>query len=84
MGIVDYLSREPTGEPWPETKLDEKFVITSIEYFHSALDCLYSRLNATDATIQNEKALEHSQKQKREDKLAKSKHGCHSNKKVKN
>ena len=59
-------------------------MITSIEYFHSALDCLYSRLNATDATIQNEKALEHSQKQKREDKLSKSKHGCHSNKKVKN
>ena len=27
MGIVDYLSREPTGEPWPETKLDEKIVV---------------------------------------------------------
>ena len=84
MGIVDYLSREPTGEPWPETKLDEKFVVTSIECFHRALDCLYSRLNATDATIQNEIVLEHSQKQKREDKLSKSRHGCHSNKTVKN
>ena len=54
MGIVIYLSRKPTGEPWPETKLDETFVLTSIECFHRALDFLYSRLNATDATIQNE------------------------------
>ena len=61
MGIVDYLSREPTGEPWPETKLDEKFVVTSIECFHRALDCLYSRLNDTDVTIQSEKVLEYSQ-----------------------
>ena len=84
MGIVDYLSREPTGDPWPETKLDEKFVVTSIECFHRALDYLYSRLNDTDATIQNEKVLELSQKQKKEDKLSKSRHGCHSNKTVKN
>ena len=84
MGIVDYLSREPTGEPWPETKLDEKFAVTSIECFHRALDCLYSRLNDTDVTFQSEKVLEYSQKQKREDKLSKSKHGCHSNKTVKN
>ena len=47
MSIVDYLSREPTGEPWPESTLDEKFVVTSIEYFHKALDCLYSRLSDT-------------------------------------
>ena len=84
MGIVDYLSREPTGEPWPETNLDEKFVVTSIECFHRALDCLYSRLNDTDVTIQSEKVLEYSQKQKREDKLSKSRRGCHSNKTVKN
>ena len=84
MWIVDYLSREPTGEPWSETKLDEKFVVTSIECFHRALDCLYSRLNATDSVNQNEKLLEYSQKQKREDKLLKSRHGCHSNKTVKN
>ena len=83
MGIVDYLSREPTREPWPETKLVEKFVVTSIECFHKALDCLYSRLNATDSVNQNENLLEHSQKQKREDKLLNSRHGCHSNKTVK-
>ena len=84
MGIVDYLSSEPTGEPWPETKLDEKFVVTSIECFHRALDCLNSRLNNTDVTIQSEKVLEYSQKQKREDKFSKSRCGCHSNKTVKN
>ena len=76
MGIVDYLSREPTGEPWPETKLDEKFVVTSIECFHRALDYLYSRMS--------EKVLEYSQKQKREDNLLKYRRGCHSNKTVKN
>ena len=37
MGIVDYLSRKPTGEPWPESVLDEKFVVTSVECFHKAV-----------------------------------------------
>ena len=40
MGIVDFLSRDPKCEPWPESVLDEKFVVTSIESFHKALDCL--------------------------------------------
>ena len=84
MGIEDYLSREPTGKPWPETKLAEKFVVTSIECFHRALDCLYSRLNDSDVTIQSEKVLEYSHKQKREDNLLKSRRGRHSNKTVKN
>ena len=84
MEIVDYLSREPTGEPWPESKLDQKFVVTSIECFYTALDCLYSRLNATDSLPQNEKLLEFSQKQKNEDKLLNSRHGCYSNQTVQN
>ena len=33
MGIVDYLSKEPNGESWTESELDEKFVVTSIENF---------------------------------------------------
>ena len=48
MGIVDYLSREPNGEPWPESELDERFVVTSIESFHKALDCLNSRSSETN------------------------------------
>ena len=28
MGMVDYLSREPNGEPLPESYLDKKFVVT--------------------------------------------------------
>ena len=84
MGIVDYLSREPTGEPRPETELDEKFVVNSIECFHKALDCLYSRLNATDPLTQNEKLLEYSQKQKTENKLLQSRHCCYSNQRVQN
>ena len=45
---------------------------------------MYSRLNDTDATIESEKVLEYSQKQKKEDKSSKFRHGCHSNKTVKN
>ena len=51
MGIVDYLSREPNGDPWPESELDEKFVATSIECFHKALDCLYTRPSGDTATL---------------------------------
>ena len=60
MGIVDYLSRNPKGEPWPESVLDEKFVVTSIESFHKALDCLNSRLNDQDRLDRNENFLEYS------------------------
>ena len=61
---MDYLSREPTGEPWPESVLDEKLVVTSIECFHKALDCWYSRLSDTNSLNQNKKLLEYSQQQK--------------------
>ena len=60
MGIVDYLSRNPKGEPWPESVLDEKFVVTSIESFHKALDCLNSRLSDHDRLDRNENVLEYS------------------------
>ena len=60
MGIVDYLSRNPKGEPWPESVLDEKFVVTSIESFHKALDCLNSRLSDHDRLDRNESVLEYS------------------------
>ena len=60
MGIVDYLSRAPNGEPWPESELDEKFVVTSIESFHKALDCLHSRLSDHDGLDRNENVLDYS------------------------
>ena len=60
MGIVDYLSRDPKGEPWPESVLDEKFVVTSIESFYKALDCLHSRLSDHDRLDRNENILEYS------------------------
>ena len=60
MGIVDYLSRNPKGERWPESVLDEKLVVTSIESFHKALDCLNSRLNDQDRLDRNENVLEYS------------------------
>ena len=60
MGIVDYLSRNPKGEPWTKSVLDEKFVVTSIESFHKALDCLNSRLNDQDRLDRNKNVLEYS------------------------
>ena len=55
MGIVDYLSREPNGEPWPESELDENFVVASIDQFHAALDYLNSRLVDTNTFIDDKK-----------------------------
>ena len=36
MGIVDYLSRDPYNDSWPESELDEKFVVATINSFHEA------------------------------------------------
>ena len=83
MGIVDCLSRDPNGEPWPESYLDKKFVVASIEHFHKALDCLSSRLNDTVNTIQNENILEHSGLRDTLDKLKDTpSHCCFSNRTV--
>ena len=60
MGIVDYLFRDPKGEPWPESVLDEKFVVTSIESFHKALDCLHSQPSDHDRLDRNKNVLENS------------------------
>ena len=60
MGVVDYLSRDPNGEPWPELVLDEKFVVTLIESFHKALDCLHSRFSDHDGLDRNKNVLEYS------------------------
>ena len=84
MGIVDYLSREPNGEPWPESELDERFVVTSIESFHKALDCLSSRFSETN---QNSaiNILEHSRiTRETNDCKNSSSRGCHDNQFVQN
>ena len=80
MGIVDYLSREPNEELWPESYLDEKLVVSSIECFHKALDCLSSRLNETAKKIQIDNILEHSGLKRTTNELIdKSSHSCYSN-----
>ena len=80
MGIVDYLSRNPKGEPWPESVLDEKFVVTSIESFHKALDCLNSRLNDQDRLDRNENILEYSRFDQNVSNKNTSSTRCYSNK----
>ena len=83
MGIVDYLSRDPIGEPWPESELDKKFVVASIDQFHEALDCLNSRLVDTNTFINDENILEHSQERSAMDEILNtSSHGCYSNRPV--
>ena len=83
MGVVDYMSREPNGEPWPETYFDKKVVVASIECFHKELDCLNSRLNDTTHAIQNDNFLEHSGSSNTLDEInAKLSHGCYSNRSV--
>ena len=61
MGIVDYLSRDPNGEPWPESVLAEKIVVTSIESFHKVLEYLNSRLSDHDVLDRNEIVVEYTE-----------------------
>ena len=59
MCLVDYLSREPNNESRPKLELDEKFLVTSMESFHKALDYLSSRLNETGGLDWNEIIIKH-------------------------
>ena len=58
MGIVDCLSRDPYKVPWPESEIDEKFVVATINSFHKAIDCMSSRLENTGRLNRNENLLE--------------------------
>ena len=42
MGITDYLSRDASGPPEPESNYDEKFVVASISNFFKACDTIRS------------------------------------------
>ena len=76
MGIVDYLSRDPYNDPWPESELEIKFVVATINSFHGALDCMNSRLKETGSLDRNENVLECS---RRNAKKQSSSNGCYSN-----
>ena len=76
MGIVDYLSRDPFNDPWPESELDEKFVVATINSFHEAFDCWNSRLKDSRSLNRNENVLECS---RRNVKKQSSSNGCYSN-----
>ena len=58
MGIVDYLSRDPYNDPWPESELDKTIVVATIDSFHKALDCMNSRLENNGWLNPNENLLE--------------------------
>ena len=80
MGIVDYLSKEPNG-----SKLDEKFMATSIEEFHRALDCLNSRLKNKTQLNRNGEILELSEMRNTLDGTKDTSfHSCYCNQSVQN
>ena len=60
MGVVDYLTRKPNGEPSPELELDKKLMVNFIESFHKALDSLSSRLNDAGELEWNQLVIEKS------------------------
>ena len=62
MGIVDYLSGDPYIDPWPESELDERFVVATTNSFHEALYCMSSRLESTVSLNRNENVLEYSRR----------------------
>ena len=76
MGTVHYLSRDSFNDPWPESELDEKFVVATITSFHEALDCMNSRLEGIGSLDRNENVLECSRRN-----VAKQSpiNGCHDN-----
>ena len=76
MSIVDYLSRDPFNDPWPESELDEKFVVATINSFHEAFDCWNSRVKKIGSLNRNENVLECS---RRNAKKQSSSNGCYSN-----
>ena len=76
MGILDYLSRDPFNDPWPESELDEKFVVATINSFHEAFDCWNSRLKDSRSLNRNENVLECSRRNVRKQS---SSNDCYSN-----
>ena len=58
MGTVDYLLRDPYNDPWPETQLEEKFVVAKIYSFHKASHCMNSRLKNNYLLNRNENIVE--------------------------
>ena len=62
MGIVDYLSRDPYNDPWPESELDKKFVVATIDSFHKLLDRMNSMLENNGWLNWNENLLENSRR----------------------
>ena len=62
MDIVDYLSRDPFNDPWPESELDEKFLVATINSFHEALDCMSSSVKGIGSLNRNENILEYSRR----------------------
>ena len=76
MGIVHFLSRDPFNDPWPESELEEKLVVATINSFHEAFDCRNSRLKVTGSLNRFENVLECS---RRNAKKQSSSNGCYSN-----
>ena len=62
MGIVNYLLCGPYNDLWPESELDERFVVATINSFHEALYCMSIIIENTGSLNRNETILEHSRR----------------------
>ena len=83
MGILQYLSRNPSGEPWEETDHDKKRweVCKRVNSgLNEALVCIGSRLNEHIELDRNKDRFEHKPKKMRQIDES----GCHYHRLVQN
>ena len=64
MGVVDCLSRESYKDTWPESEVDKKFVVATINSFHKAVDCINITLETNRPLNPNEVVLEYSRRKR--------------------
>ena len=58
--MVDYLTREVHSDQWYESELDQKFVVTTTNSFHKAIDCVSSTLKNNRLLNRTANVPEHS------------------------
>ena len=62
MGILSYLSGQPSVDPWIESKLDKNFVVRAIDAFHRVDDCMSCRRAEIVLVNRNENFSEQSRR----------------------
>ena len=58
--IVVNLLRDPYNDPWPESKLNKRFVVATTNAFPRALECMKRRLENNFSLNRNEIVVDYS------------------------